>query len=118
MAPTDADAPRRILFFAYHYPPVGGGSVQRSARFARLLPDHGYTPVVLAGPGTTRSRWMPEDKSLGDEVPQELEVHRIAGPEPLPVTGLHASWHRWTRRPDAWVRWWWSGVRSMGPEIA
>jgi glycosyltransferase involved in cell wall biosynthesis len=118
MTPTDAHAPRRILFFAYHYPPVGGGSVQRSARFARLLRDHGYTPVVLTGPGDARSRWTPEDKSLGDEVPRELEVHRVPGPEPIPPAGLHASWHRWSRRPDDWTRWWSRGVRALGPGVA
>ena len=108
----------RILFFAYHFPPVGGGSVQRSARFTRLLPEHGYEPVCLAGPGTARSRWTPADETLGDEIPPETEVHRVPGPEPLPATGARASLNRWLRRPEAWTQWWWNGVKTTGRDLA
>lgn len=109
---------RRILFFAYHFPPVGGGSVQRSTRFARLLPEYGYEPVVLTGPGRARSRWMPADETLGDDIPQAVEVHRVPGPEPLPATGRMASANRWLRRPEEWTRWWWQGAKESGAALA
>lgn len=38
---------RNILFIAYHFPPYGGPGVQRSAKFAKYLPDFGYRPLVL-----------------------------------------------------------------------
>lgn len=108
----------RVLFFAYHFPPVGGGSVQRSARFARLLPEYGYEPVVLAGPGRVRSRWMPEDETLADDIPRGMEVHRTEGPEPLPAVGKVATLNRLLRRPEAWTRWWWSSARELGAKVA
>ncbi len=39
--------PRRILFIAYAFPPCGGAGVQRSAKFVRYLPNHGWQPTVL-----------------------------------------------------------------------
>jgi hypothetical protein len=38
---------RRVLCIAYAYPPYGGGGVQRTAKFVRYLPDHGWLPTVL-----------------------------------------------------------------------
>ena len=92
--------------------------MQRSARFARLLPEHGYEPVVLAGPGRVRSRWMPEDETLADDIPHGMEVHRTEGPEPLPAGGKIATANRWLRRPEAWTRWWWSSSRELGTRVA
>jgi len=43
---------RKLLMLCYHYPPAVSGGVERSARFARFLPDHGWTPVVV-----TTKRW-------------------------------------------------------------
>lgn len=103
----------RVLFLAYHYPPVGGGSVQRSVRFVSLLPEFGYEPVCVTGPGRTRSYWSPEDETLGIEIPAETEVHRVPVPEPQPPSGLRASVHRWLRRPAAWTRWWWEGASAV-----
>ena len=64
---------RRVLFLAYHFPPIGGAGVQRAARFTRLLPDSGYQPVCVTGPGIARSRWAPEDKTLLERDPTGTE---------------------------------------------
>ena len=37
---------KRVLFIAYHYPPIQAGS-ERSVRFIKHLPPFGYEPVVL-----------------------------------------------------------------------
>lgn len=39
--------PRRLLVLAYYFPPMGGSGVQRIAKFAKYLPDHGWQPTVL-----------------------------------------------------------------------
>ena len=44
---------RRVLFLAYHFPPIGGAGVQRSVKFVRYLPSFGYEPLVVTG---TRGR--------------------------------------------------------------
>jgi glycosyltransferase involved in cell wall biosynthesis len=104
---------RRLLFLAYHFPPVGGAGVQRAARFARLLPESGYEPVCVTGPGDARSRWAPEDETLLREIPPEIEVHRLDGPEPLPLEGWRIPAQRWLRLREPWTRWWVGGVRAL-----
>ena len=56
---------RTVLLMVHEFPPAGGGGVQRMAKFARYLPDSGWTPVVLtSAPG----RGRPIDESLLAEV--------------------------------------------------
>ena len=38
---------RTVLLMTYEFPPAGGGGIQRGAKFARYLPDFGWTPVVV-----------------------------------------------------------------------
>ncbi len=57
---------------------------------------------------------MPADETLGDDIPREVEVHRVPGPEPMPATGRIASANRWLRRPEEWTRWWWNGAKASG----
>jgi glycosyltransferase involved in cell wall biosynthesis len=93
---------RRVLFLAYYFPPLGGGGVQRSLKFVRYLPDHGYEPVVVTGPGRQRTE-APVDESLG--LPPALEVRRVAGVEPHESRMRH-----WAGRlfvvPFPFSRWW------------
>jgi glycosyltransferase involved in cell wall biosynthesis len=70
----------KILFIAYHFPPVGGAGVQRAAKFARYLVEEGFLPVVVTGPGPERDRWTPEDASLLDEIPKDVAVRRLSLP--------------------------------------
>lgn len=39
---------RTVLFVCYEFPPTGGAGVQRLAKFARYLPQSGWSAVVLA----------------------------------------------------------------------
>ena len=39
--------PKRVLIVSYYWPPSGGGGVQRWLKFAKLLPEHGWEPVVV-----------------------------------------------------------------------
>lgn len=38
---------RTVLLMTYEFPPAGGGGIQRGAKFARYLPEFGWTPVVV-----------------------------------------------------------------------
>jgi glycosyltransferase involved in cell wall biosynthesis len=106
---------RRVLFVAYHFPPIGGGGVQRTLKFAQHLPDLGYEPVVLTGPGSTSP--MPLDETLADELPTDLEVHRVPGPEPAKAGGWRGRAERWLRLETQWNRWWRSGVLERGRTV-
>jgi glycosyltransferase involved in cell wall biosynthesis len=50
-----------VVLMTYEFPPSGGGGVQRCAKFARYLPEFGWTPLVVTSspvPG------RPYDESL------------------------------------------------------
>jgi glycosyltransferase involved in cell wall biosynthesis len=82
---------RRVLLFAYFYPPLAGGGVHRVLSFTRHLPAHGWAcTVVCAG---ERDYWVRDD-SLVAVVPGETEVLRVPG-----GSGLSA-WLK-LRRDDA-----------------
>ena len=71
---------RRLLTLAYHFPPVGGGGVQRNRRFAEHLPDLGWTPVVVTGTGGQAARWTP----LGPHARRRRAGPRRGAPRPGP----------------------------------
>jgi glycosyltransferase involved in cell wall biosynthesis len=109
---------RRILYLAYHFPPVGGAGVQRNAKFARYLPELGYAPVVVTGTGGEASRWTPTDETLRDDVPDGTEVHRLGGPEPGESCGWRSRGERWLGARTAWSRWWMREAAALGRELA
>lgn len=104
---------KRVLFLAYHFPPTGGAGVQRSVKFVRYLHELGWESIVVTGPGTTGTRWTPEDETLAGEVPASTTVLRIGSHPPKPS--------RMRRRADRWLgtgtpfgRWWIDGAVDIG----
>src|SRR5439155_16010008 len=100
----------RVLLLAYYFPPIGGAGAQRPARFVRHLPAFGYEPVVVTGPGPTGDRWTPADEALAADIPAEIDVRRVPGPEPS--TGGRAE--RWLGVRSPWARWWADGAFAAG----
>jgi glycosyltransferase involved in cell wall biosynthesis len=111
---------KRVLFLAYYFPPAGGAGVQRSVKFARYLPELGYEPVVVTGSGETGGRWTPRDESLADELPGEVEVRRVPGPEPAGSGGWRGRGERWLWLTPPFTRWWTPGAvrSSLAPRPA
>jgi glycosyltransferase involved in cell wall biosynthesis len=106
-------APARVLVLAYYYPPVGGAGVQRTTAFCRLLPTHGYEPVVVTGRGAS-GRWTPEDRSLAAGL--DHRIHHVVEPEPGPAGGSAIA-DRLTRLglvQGRWARWWAEGALAAG----
>lgn len=64
---------------AYLFPPLGGGGVQRTVKFATYLPNHGWLPVVLTARG---AGYEIRDPGLLSAVPPRLEVMRATTHEP------------------------------------
>lgn len=71
--------PRRVLFVAYTFPPVGGVSVQRVTKFIKYLPEFGWTSSVL----TVANPSVPNlDETLEREIPHGTTVRRARTLEP------------------------------------
>lgn len=104
---------RRALFLAYHFPPTGGAGVQRSVKFVRYLHELGWECVVVTGPGTTGTRWTPEDDTLASEVPASTTVLRIDSQPPKP-SPLRRRADRWLGTTTPFGRWWIDGAVELG----
>lgn len=71
-----------ILFVAFNFPPLGGGGVQRSAKFAKYLPNFGINPIII----TTDLQSLrdpvvnPFDETLLHDLPRSLHIERIPCP--------------------------------------
>lgn len=77
--------PRRLLVFAYYFPPLGLSGVQRVAGFVKYLPEYGWVPVVLTA--ETRG-YFAFDQSLRDEIDARgIEVHATRSTDPTRVFG-------------------------------
>jgi glycosyltransferase involved in cell wall biosynthesis len=107
---------RRVLFLAYHFPPIGGAGVQRNVKFVRYLPEFGWEPVVVTRPGPTADRWSPVDETLAAEVPTQTTVARVSGSAPGLSRGWRRRSERWLARESPLGRWWREGAASAGLE--
>lgn len=72
-ATADTSAPH-VLFVTYYFPPSGGPGVQRVLKFAKYLPEFGFTPLVLTVPES--AEYPVRDPSLVAEAPPASQVFR------------------------------------------
>jgi glycosyltransferase involved in cell wall biosynthesis len=72
-------ATRRVLFISYPFPPVGGAGVQRTTKFVKYLPGHGWETSVL----TVANPSVPAfDTSLLADIPEQTVVRKARTWEP------------------------------------
>jgi glycosyltransferase involved in cell wall biosynthesis len=103
----------RVLLVSYHFPPIGGGGVQRVSMLARYLPEFGVLPVVLTGPGLSADHWTPDDPTLLEEV-RDVPVVRVEGPLPASSGGVRATAERLIASPGPFSTWWARSVATAG----
>ncbi|RXV60054.1 glycosyl transferase [Fusibacter sp. A1] len=58
---------------ANEFPPIGGSGVQRSAKFAKYLPEFGYEPIIV----TKKYCGGLYDESLLKDLPSDLKRHDL-----------------------------------------
>ncbi len=109
---------KRFILYSYNFPPIGGAGAQRPVKFARYLRDLGWDAVVLTGPGAAHGRWTPEDPSLSGDLPVDIELERVPGPEPARSSGWNARAERWLRAQSPWERWWVNGSLEEARRIS
>jgi glycosyltransferase involved in cell wall biosynthesis len=72
---------KRVLYAAYYFPPAGGPGVQRTLKFVRYLPLHGWMPTVISV-HPDHAAWPAVDESMLAEVPPQVEVRRTRSRDP------------------------------------
>jgi glycosyltransferase involved in cell wall biosynthesis len=70
---------RRVLLISYTFPPVGGAGVQRSAKFTKYLPLHGWQVSVLTAANPSVPLY---DESLCAGIPADTAIERTTTWEP------------------------------------
>ena len=82
---------RRVLMVAYSYYPSNSSGAHRPAKFAKYLPEFGWTSVVLC------PRWTPEN------LPNTYDASLAAQPDVCRVVRVeHPPWPRWRPLRVAW----------------
>jgi glycosyltransferase involved in cell wall biosynthesis len=71
----ETKANKRVLMFAYFFPPLGGGGVQRTSKFVKYLPSFGWTPIVLT---VNEGAYWIRDKTLKEDVPSAVNILRTS----------------------------------------
>jgi len=64
---------KKALIIAYHFPPVGGGGVQRTLKFVKYLKRFNWSPIVHTAANPYWSLW---DQSLLSELPDDVRTYR------------------------------------------
>jgi len=113
---SPVDRSLRILYLAFYFPPLGGGGVQRTVKFARYLGEFGFEPVFVTGPAGGRTRHAPLDASLEADLPRDARVYRMQGE--LPGDFRPSRLRRLLDRPSDFDRAWAAGCESAGRRAA
>lgn len=109
---------KKIVFLAYHLPPIGGAAVQRNVRLMRYLAEAGFEPVVVTGRGSSRTRWTPADETLESDIPPETAVYRLQGEERVVPPGRwRGRGERWLGLEKNWTRWWTRSVIDLADQL-
>jgi len=99
---------KKILIVAFHYPPYRGSSgIQRTLKFSRFLPQHGWLPIIL----TASPRAYPQvgDDQI-DDLPEGVPVKRAFALDAARHLSLGGSYCKFLALPDRWVTWWFGAV--------
>ncbi len=65
---------KKVLFFAYDYPPLGGGGVLRSVKFVKYLPDLSWEPIVIT---SKENSVGVKDETLLSQIPATVRHYRV-----------------------------------------
>lgn len=98
-----ANAMKRVLMIAFHFPPVHGSSgLQRTLSFARYLPAHGWQPLIL----TVHPRAYPQTSpdQLAD-IPTDCVVKRAWAWDTARHWAFKGRYCSALALPDRWVSW-------------
>lgn len=88
---------------AFHFPPCHGSSgIQRTLKFVRYLPGHGWNPLVLAA---HPSAYEHRSDELLREIPPQAVVARARALDAGRHLAIRGRYFGFTAMPDRWVSW-------------
>ncbi|MGQ0384080.1 MAG: glycosyltransferase [Gammaproteobacteria bacterium] len=94
---------RRVLMFAFHFPPMKGSSgLQRTLAFARDLGDHGWQPRILSA---WRQAYPVVSEEQVADIPGDVVVRRIPCLDVARHLAIRGAYPGWLARPDRWSSW-------------
>lgn len=94
---------KRVLMIAYHFPPMHGSSgMQRTLRFARYLPDHGWEPIILA---PSAHAYPQTDAGQLADIPKQVRVYRSLALDTARHLTIMGRYPRALALPDRWASW-------------
>jgi glycosyltransferase involved in cell wall biosynthesis len=73
---------KKVLFISYYWPPSGKASIHWPLKIIKHLSYFGWLPSVLTVEEDTFSQ---KDKTLSDEIPQDVNVYRAKTYEPFNI---------------------------------
>ena len=98
-----ADSVKKLLFIAYHFPPIQHSSgVHRTLKFVRYLREHDWLPLVLT---VKPAAYASKGTDLIDEVPLDVEVARAFALDAARHLSLGGSYPKFLANPDRWASW-------------
>lgn len=71
---------KRVLIITYYWPPNGGAGVYRWLKLSKLLPEHGWQPVICT---PENPELVADDPGLLRDVRPDIEVIRVPITEPF-----------------------------------
>lgn len=74
---------RKVLFVAYHFPPIGGIGSLRAVKLAKFLPQFGWKPTILT---VSKGDSFVFDDTLLNELPNAISVERAPSVEIIKTT--------------------------------
>ena len=99
---------KRVLMIAFHFPPMLGSSgLQRTLKFTRYLPDHGWQPIVLSA--NAKVYQATSDAQLG-EIGATAVVRRAWSLDAARDLSIRGAYPSWLALPDRWASWWLGAV--------
>ncbi len=108
-------ASKKILIITYYWPPAGGPGVQRWLKFAKYLPENGWTPIVFTPDNPS---YPIVDDTLEKEVSKDLQIIKTKIWEPYQLAEIFGKENKkfkagqfdvgtnqnWKSRLSIWVR--------------
>lgn len=71
---------KKVLIVTYHWPPMGGGGVQRWLKMVKHIREYGWEPIIFTAEDAEVSLSDPE---LLNELPENIETHKVPIWEPF-----------------------------------